>query len=105
MCIVVKIVKEATFRYGTLSITIRCVTSSAAMIPKTSAQLLYTAVVVPWSAPTGFLKDVGVEALLRGHLCRVVVGTDPELEVAHVVGRQLDPHLHPLVPFAPVNAF
>ena len=48
---------------------------------------------VPWSSPTGFLKDVCVEALLRGHLCRVVVGADPELEVAHMVGRQLHPDL------------
>ena len=47
----------------------------------------------PWSTPTGLLEEVLVQAPLRGDLGWVVVLADPELEVAHVVGRQLDPDL------------
>ena len=43
--------------------------------------------------PIGLLEDVPVQAGLGGGHQRVVLGTQPELKVAHVVGRQLDPDL------------
>jgi len=56
---------------------------------------------VPRSSPTCLLEEVLVQTPLRGHLCRVVVWADPELEVAHVVGRQLHPHLDGLTTDVP----
>lgn len=43
------------------------------------------------------LEQVRVEARLRGRLARPVVGADPELEVALVVGGQLHADLDHLV--------
>ena len=55
----------------------------------------------PRSSPTCLLEEVLVQTPLRGHLCRVVVWADPELEVPHVVGRQLHPHLDGLTTDVP----
>ena len=55
----------------------------------------------PRSSPTCLLEEVLVQTPLRGHLCRVVVWADPELEVTHVVGRQLHPHLDGLTTDVP----
>lgn len=56
---------------------------------------------VPWSSTTCLLEEVLVQTPLRGHLCRVVVWADSELEKAHVVGRQLYPHLDGLTTDVP----
>ena len=55
----------------------------------------------PRSSTTCLLEEVLVQTPLRGHLCRVVVWADPELEVPHVVGRQLHPHLDGLTTDVP----
>ena len=47
--------------------------------------------------PIGLLEDVPVQAGLGGGHQRVVLGTQPELEVAHVVGGELYPDLDALV--------
>ena len=50
-----------------------------------------------WSFSISLLQEVSVQAGLGGRHERVVLGTEPELEVSHVVGRQLYPHLDALV--------
>ena len=50
------------------------------------------------SLPIGLLQEVSVQAGLAGRHQGVVLRTQPELEVPHVVGGQLDLHLHPVVP-------
>ena len=53
---------------------------------------------IPWSATVPLLQDVLIETPLRGDLSGVVVGTDSELKVSHVVGREFHPHLDGLAP-------
>ena len=66
-----------------------------------AARFLFSDLNKPRSSPTCLLEEVLVQTPLRGHLCRVVVWADPELEVAHVVGRQLHPHLDGLTTDVP----
>ena len=47
--------------------------------------------------PIALLQEISVQAGLGGWHQGVVLRTQPELEVSHVVGGQLYLHLHPLV--------
>ncbi len=45
----------------------------------------------PTTVPVPYIPEyISVQAVLTRHPARIVVGTEPEFKVAHMIGRQLD---------------